>query len=343
MKLHVIGLLAALGALAGCGKKAEPHGSSAAAELPPVAVQTVTVTAQELSATIEITGTVRAVERAMLAAKLMGAIEEMPVTLGQHVRAGDVLVSIAAGEVSARVAQARTQLEAARRDLERERALQAKGASTAETVRNLEDRVTTAEAQLREAEVMLGYAVLRAPFDGVIAQKLANQGDLATPGTPLLEVHGLGKFEIEAAVPETLAATLKVGEPVRIAIPASSAAFTGKVAEISSAADARARAVSVKIAVPAGENVRSGQFARLQLPGPKRPALLVPVSAVSIIGQMERVFAVSDNGRAALRLVKTGPHRDEQVEILSGVRDGDRLVLSPPAGLIDGQPLEIRP
>jgi RND family efflux transporter MFP subunit len=306
-------------------------------------VQTVTVAAQELPAAIEITGTVRAVERAMLAAKLMGAIEEMPVTLGQRVRAGDVLVSIAAGEVSARVAQARTQLDAARRDLERERALEVKGASTAETVRNLEDRVTTAEAQLREAEVMLGYAVLRAPFDGVIAQKLANQGDLATPGTALVEVHGMERFEIEAAVPETLAATLKVGEPVRIAIPASGAAFTGQVAEISSAADALARAVSVKIAVPAGENVRSGQFARLQLPGPERRALMVPASAVSIMGQMERVFAVSDNGRAALRLVKTGPHRDEHVEILSGVRDGDRLVLSPPAGLREGQLLEIRP
>ena len=61
------------------------------------------------------------------------------------------------------------------------------------------------------------------------------------------------------------------------------------------------------------------------------------------MGQMERVFAVSDNGRAALRLVKTGPHRDEHVEILSGVRDGDRLVLSPPAGLREGQLLEIRP
>src|SRR5690606_7440077 len=157
---------------------------------------------------------------------------------------------------SARVAQARTQLEAARRDLERERALQETGASTVETVRNLEDRVATSESQLREAEVMLSYSVLRSPFDGVIAQKLTNQGDLATPGTPLLEVHGVGRFEIEAAVPESLATSVEVGTAIDVLVPASRTAFSGEVTEISSAVDVQARAVLVKISVPDEESLR---------------------------------------------------------------------------------------
>jgi hypothetical protein len=139
----------------------------------------------ESHATItEITGTIRPVQRARLAAKLMGAIEELPVGLGQKVRAGDLLVKISAGEITARVAQAQAQLNVARRDLERERDLLTKGASTADLVRGLEDRFAMTQAMMREAEVMLTYATIRAPFDGLIARKPANLGDLAAPGLP---------------------------------------------------------------------------------------------------------------------------------------------------------------
>lgn len=338
-------LLSATGValLSGCSKRAAEHTGAAAVALPTVAVQAVAVTAEEIPFVTEITGTVRPVQRAQLAAKMMGAIEELPVTLGQRVRAGDVLVKIAAGEVSARVAQARSQLQTAKRDLERERALFAKGASTNETVRNNEDRVATGEAQLREAEAMLDYAVLRAPFDGVIAGKLVNAGDLATPGTPLLELDGTGGFEIEAAVPESAAAKLAVGASVDILISAGGLRFNGKVAELSSATDAQARAVTVKVAVPGGIAARSGQFARLRIPGEARRALRVPETAVTLFGQMERVFVVAPDNRAALRLVKTGARENERVELLAGVNEGERVVVQPPAGLRDGQPLEIRP
>src|SRR5690606_12694447 len=103
-------------------------------------------------------------------------------------------------------------------------------------------------------------------------------GDLATPGTPLLEVHGVGRFEIEAAVPESLATSVEVGTAIDVLVPASRTAFSGEVTEISSAVDVQARAVLVKISVPDEESLRSGQFARLQLPGPSRRALLVPAS-----------------------------------------------------------------
>lgn len=334
----------ALALLSGCGKPDSPAepASSARAELPVVPVQSAIVTAAEVPLVTEITGTVRPVQRAQLAAKLMGTIEEMPVTLGQRVRTGDVLVKIAAGEISARVAQARSQLNTAKRDFERERALLTQGASTNETVRNLEDRVTTSEAQLREAEVMLGYAILRAPFDGVVAQKLAHAGDLATPGTPLLELDGSSSFEIDAGIPESAATKLEVGSSVAVEIPATQLRFTGKIAELSSAADAQARTIAVKIAVPAGTAVRSGQFARLQIAGAARRALRVPAAAVSLFGQMERVFAIGENGRAVLRLVKTGARQEDWVEILAGLNEGERIIVSPPAGLRDGHPVEVR-
>jgi RND family efflux transporter MFP subunit len=332
-------LLAA--ALAGCSRHASPE--SAAASLPAVQVRTTTVRAEDLATLNEVTGTVRPVQRAQLAAKVMGAIEELPVALGQRVRASDLLVKISAAEINARVVQARSQLNAARRDLDRERDLLAKGASTADLVRGLEDRFAGAEAMVREAEAMLGYATLRAPFDGVISRKFVNAGDLASPGFPLLEIEGTSDFQVEAGLPDSLAARLAVGAPLAVELPAAGLTFTGTLAELSSAADSGARTVTAKIAVPAGTAVRSGQFARVLVPGAAVRTLLVPAAAVSTLGQMERVFVVGGDHRAVLRFVKTGATRGDRIEILAGLDDGERLVVGAPASLREGQPLEILP
>jgi len=94
--------------------------------------------------------------------------------------------------------------------------------------------------------------------------------------------------------------------------------------------------------VPADTPVRSGQFARVQVPGAPVHTMLVPAAAVSTLGQIERVFVDSDN-RAVLRLVKTGQVRGDRVEIVSGLADGDRIVLNPPDGLREGRLLEVQP
>lgn len=327
---------------AGCTKQAAPE-TAAGANLPPAKVRVATVGAEKIAELTEVTGTVRPIQRAQLAAKLMGAIEEMPVTLGQAVRAGDLLVKISAGEITARVAQAQAQLNVARRDLERERDLLPKGASTADMVRGLEDRFTLTQAMVREAEVMLGYAEIRAPFDGVVARKSAHPGDLAAPGQVLLEVEGTADFQVEAAVPDSLAAGLARGAELPVELPATGLKFTGAIAEISSAADPQARSVLAKISVPAGAAVHSGEFARVLLPGAPVPALLVPAAALSPLGQMERVFVAGADQRTVLRLVKSGAVRGDRVEILSGLDAGERVVINPPAGLREGQLLEILP
>jgi RND family efflux transporter MFP subunit len=267
----------------------------------------------------------------------------MPFTLGQRVKRGDTLVTISAGEIKARVAQAESQYNQASRDLARERELLPKGASTATMVNDLEDRWAGAEAKLREAEVILSYATIRAPFDGVIARKFVNVGDLASPGIPLVEIEGLNGFEVEAGVPDSLAGGLGAGMSLVVQCPTEGVVFSGRVSEISSAADPTAHTVAVKITVPDSFVVRSGQFVRLQIPGAPIRALLAPWPAVTTLGQMERVFVAGSDNRAVLRLVKTGARRGDQVEILSGLDDGDRVILALTAGMREGQPLEIQP
>ncbi len=327
--------------LAGCGR--DPAHAQAKADLPAAKVAVTTVRTENLPVITEATGTVRPVQRARLASKVMGTIEEIPVVLGQRITRDEVLARISVGEISARVAGARSELRAVVRDLERERTLLSKGASTSDTVKSLEDRQASAEAALKEAEVMLGYAIIRAPFDGVVARKLADAGDLASPGAPLIEIEELGSFEIEASLPDSAAARLKAGASLEVEIPVAGLRLEAAITEISPAADPQARTVPIKLAVPAGTAVRSGQFARIHVPGTPLPTRLVPRSAVSTFGQMERVFAVTADNRARLRLVKTGRQRGDRVEILSGLEDGERIVNAPSPSLRDGQPLEILP
>ena len=338
--LRLFSSAALLALLAACSR---PAPSDAADRLPAAKVRVATVHIEELPVAIEVAGTVQPVRHAALAAKVMGAIEELPVALGQRVKAGDLLVKISAGEISARVAQAKAQLDQVRGDLDRERALLAKNASTPETVRSLADRFAQTQAMVREAEVMLGYTIVRAPFDGVIARKFADVGDLASPGQPLLEIEDDTSFQVEAGIPDTLAEKLAAGAPLAIEVPASGTKFTGTIVEISSAADPSTRTVTAKISVPAGVTVRSGQFARVTVPGAPVRMLLAPAAAVTALGQMQRVFVADKDNRAVLRLVKTGAARGDRVEIVSGLDDGERVVVAPPTGLREGQALEMQP
>jgi RND family efflux transporter MFP subunit len=339
--IFVLPLAALLLALTSCGKH-EPV-SVADANLPPVAVQVLVVRIGNIPLSTELTGTIRPLRRAALAAKVMGTITELPIVLGQRVHAGDLLLQISAAEISARVVQAQSQLNSARRDLERERDLLAKGASTADMVKGLEDRFAMTEALVHEAETMLGYAAIRAPFDGVVAKKFVDAGDLAAPGQSLLEIEGTDAFQVEVGVPDSLVSSLAAGQLLAVAVPATEVHFQGLVTEISSAADASVRTVLVKLTVPAEATVRSGQFAHVSLRGAPVRALLIPVSAVSLFGQIERVFVAGADRRAALRIVKTGAVHSDGIEILSGLDDGETIVVAPPATLREGQLLEVHP
>ena len=334
MKHHLVLPALALGLLAG-GCSRDPH---AAPPLPTVAVRTTEVRAITELRRTELPGTVRAVERAALAPKVTGTIAHLPIALGQSVKRGDTLAIISANEINARLAQAEAGLAQARRDLERETTLEAKGASATETVRSMQDRVAIAEATVAEARTMLTYTTITAPFDGVITRRLVNEGDLASAGMPMLEMENPALQRVEVEVPDGLA-TAPVGArtPIRI----NDLALEGRVAEVSPALDPVSRTYLAKIDLPAGATVRSGQFARVSWPAGEGRALVVPASAVSTFGQMERVFVVAD-GHAAMRLVKTGARHGDRIEILSGLAAGETIVTTNTATLRDGQPVEVK-
>ena len=301
---------------------------------PALAVRTALVAAERLPLTIEVPATIRPAQRAVIAARLTGTIAAFPWGLGQPVKAGEILVQLSAPEAEARVRQAQAQSAEATRAAERERTLVAKGVSASESSRDADDRLRFAQGALAEAEALLSYATVRAPFDGVVTEKHALPGDLATPGLPLLVLESNQHLRAEGNIPEGAASSLRIGGPIGVVLDGAAVPILGDIEELSSAADVVSRSVLLKAAIPAG-TARSGQFARLRVVVGEGDVLLVPAEAVTRFGQMERVFVVEQN-RAVLRLVKTGREDSGRIEILAGVNPGERVVLAPPAALRDG-------
>ena len=332
MKLLPVILLAGLAA--GCSR----HEAAAPAATSPVAtVSSATIQAVAQPQTRIVAGIVRPYARATVAARVMGTVATANLAVGQAVKAGETLVQIKAGEISAQLEQARAALAQAERDHARETSLAEKGAAAAESVRFTADQLRLARARLREAEAMVDYMHVTAPFDGVITEDWINAGDLAAPGQPLFTIEGTSDLRAEVPVPESLSS---IAPGTAIAVQIDGQTYSGSLAELSPAADATSRTRLAKISLPDSAGIRSGQFVRALWPLANETILIAPKSAVQSFGQMERVFVIVQN-RAQLRIVRTGADLGDNVQILAGLDAGEAVVLNPPANLRDGQPLQL--
>jgi RND family efflux transporter MFP subunit len=332
----LLALLTLLGA-GGCG---DPAQLSDSATLPTVRVQVETLGLSEVPFQVEVAGTVEAVDQAVISARVSGQLITLPVQVGSQVEKGELLAKISAAEIAAQVLRAEAQYSQARRNLERETKLQKANASTRETVSSLKEMVQIAEAAYREAKVMLDYTLIKAPFSGTLTHKLVEVGDLAAPGKPLLRLENGEALQVLAQIPESLVRGLSLGDQLRLSIPAAGLKIAAAISEIAPTVDPQSRTTQVKLKLPDHPALRTGQFARVSLIDRGSSTLLIPESVLRQKGQMTQVF-VADRNLARLRLVRTGTRYGEQIEILSGLRQGDRLIIAAQAALQDGQPLEI--
>jgi RND family efflux transporter MFP subunit len=323
---------------AGCGHKAEPRTLQS---LPTASVRVETVESRKRVATEEVVGTVRPKLRSVIEAKVSGRIERMLVVPGQAVKTGDLLVQLNAAEIRARYDQARAVREQADREFKRKESLfKDKTVSQAE-FDVAESQLRVGDAAVKEAETLLGYIKVVAPFDGIVTVKRSDVGDLAAPGKPLLEIEDPTTLRLEADVPEALMGKISLGDKLAVRMPAIGAALEGTVSEIAPVADANSRTFPVKLDLPANAGLRSGQFGRLAVPVAEVSAIRVPASAVILRGQMEIAIVVV-NGKAQMRLVKSGKHLERETEIVSGLSPGEQVVTESAAQLLDGQPVEVK-
>lgn len=324
--------------VAGCSHKSERE---PVAQLPTATVSVATVELKQRLAVEEVVGTVRAKLGAVIEAKVSGRIERMLAVPGATVKAGDLLAQLSAPEIQARLDQAQAVRHQAETDLKRFTALLESGTLTRAEFDNAEAKARVAQGAVVEAETLLSYTRITAPFDGIITRKHADVGDLAAPGKPLLDMEDSTAMRLEADVPEAVVGRLKLGDKLPVRIASVEAQLEGLISEIAPAADPNSRTFLVKLDLPGTSGLRAGQFGRVSMPVGETAALRVPASAVVQRGQMEIIFVVTD-GKALLRLVKTGKRLGREVELVSGVEAGERIVTHGAAALTDGQPVEVR-
>lgn len=201
-----------------------------------------------------------------------------------------------------------------------------------------EARVQQAEAELSAAKTGLTYTRITAPFAGVVTRKTVAVGDLAAPGAPLLELEDAQHYRLEALVDEARAANIKLGATTPVSIDAlSEPAITGTVSEIVPAADSASRTFLIKVELPERPGIRSGMFGRAAFAESQKELLTVPESALVRQGQLTGVYVVgADDKIARLRLITTGKRYGENVEALSGLRAGERIVARSTGQITDG-------
>lgn len=199
-----------------------------------------------------------------------------------------------------------------------------------------------AKAALEAALALKDYTVVTAPMDVLVTFKHAEVGQMATPALPLLTVEDFSAYRLEVPVPQELLSALRVGDTVSVFVEPAEEPWAGRVVEVLPSVDPQTRSGLVKIQLPTlevkdrGVPWRTGTFARARFVTGFRETLLVPTSAVASRGQLTGVYVVDENQVCRWRLVRTGRAVENQVEILSGLQDGERIVVRIVPELKDG-------
>jgi multidrug efflux pump subunit AcrA (membrane-fusion protein) len=231
-----------------------------------------------------------------------------------------------------------TRRDAARAELASREAMVA---AAEDRIKQIEARIAQAKAQAGRADVLMSYTRIEAPESGVIVERSVDTGTAIFPGTPLLVIETSEKPQVLASLPAEYAEYLRVGSKVGLRSSVSDPLIEGRISEIVPQSNPSTYSVQFKVDLPPDASPLHGEFMKLTLPTGEREAMLIARSAVRETGQLKGLFVVEDETRASFRLVKTAPYGAELLEILSGVEEGERIILQPDSRIIDGTRVEI--
>lgn len=337
----LIGLIVVLIWMQGGFHSKVPGGVTVRAEKKAPSLKTVKVQTFETPGEVTVSGTVSSKDTAIIAARILGPIIELNVDAGDKVQKGQVLVKIDTRELQEKVAEAEAAMASAKADLStaeadfrRYKALSETGSISQKDLDHARTKYETAQAALDRAQAALdqartslSYGTVTAPFDGIVAQRHVNLGDLATPGRSLFTLFIPGSVELVAAVGEQYASFLKEGAPVTIKVPSIDLVQSSTIREVVPQRDVKTRTITVKAPFSQAQGLEPGLYGTLIFHTLPSRTLAVPKEAVQTVGQLESV-RIFENGTVKTRYVKTGrPLKGDMIEILSGLDPGEEVVL----------------
>lgn len=313
-------------------------------------LQTLTVSQSAAESGITAEGVIEAVKSSQLAPQVAGSITVLNVKAGDMVKAGQVLARIdtrianqQAAASQAQVAAARAQLSAARQEYERKKRLYDKQYISQAALERAESNYKTAEAQTKAelaqtgvTGVQAGLHTVTAPYAGIVAEVMVEQGDMAMPGKSLLTLYDPKEMRAVVNVPQSQVAGIKGGAAAKVVIPAAIEAersLTAVKITVLPTADAVSNSVKVRLDLPQHlSSVSPGMFARAMLPTAAvntQSQIYIPSQAVIKRSELMAVYVVDAQGDPQLRQVRVGRKQGDTLEITAGLQAGEKIALDP--------------
>jgi RND family efflux transporter MFP subunit len=318
------------------------------------------VATQQINENITMSGRVESQQTAAISTRMMGFISSIKVKPGDKVQEGELLVQINNADIMAKRAQAQAlisetdaALKDAQKDFERFEQLYKQQSASAKEFENaklhfnsIKAKTEAAQQMKNEADAMVAYTNLVAPFTGVITQKNNDEGSMANPGMPILMMEQSGALQVSASVDESEVGKLQKGMEAEVVVKSTGKKFTGKVNEISPSSQFSGGQFQIKVIIPASENADlfSGMFVRVNVAFKNHaeiPSAYVPVAAVVYKDQLTGLYTVGEDQTAQLRWVKTGKINGDLVEILSGLKPREKFITQSESKLYSGVPVSI--
>jgi len=287
-------------------------------------------------------GTVKSRIVANIAPRTTARILEIKVNAGDKVKKGDLIARLDERDIKAQenaaqaaLASANAQASRAQADEQRTRSLFSKEAATRENfdavvarAKEAQAAVSQANSAVAEIRTHLADALLVAPFGGTVVKRLKEPGDMGLPGMPIVSLQTPQGLRLEADVPSTCAGRYSIGMNVNVRIDTLGQTTSAQIDEISPEIDPQTRTQLIKIALPAMAGLQPGYFGWLEQACDRHEALLIPAAAVQYIGQLEVVKVLSE-GRQLMRHIRTGKTFGDQVEVISGLHEGETVIAHP--------------
>ncbi len=343
--------LAVASSAAGCKKPDDANAAATKAPAaPPVKVAMVTAAEQAVPEVLTLTGTVAADQRAEVTADTQGKVINVMVERGQRVKMGQAVVSLdvrsaalSQREAAANLSAARTQRQNAEDECQRAKSLLDKGAITKSDYDKQStacsaalDQVTAAEARTQMMAKSVSDGIVRAPFDGLVAEKNVTPGEWVAPGKPLFTLVDDDPLRINLSVPEAAVRAVKLNDPVTLTTVAyPDKPYVAKITRVGAEIGAT-RALIVEATLAPNSDLLPGMFAEAHLKIGEAQHPVLPADAVVKRGKVWHAF-VNNKGELEDHIVQLGePPAAGQVSIIQGVVKGDKVVAKITDAIIDG-------
>ncbi|WP_293903233.1 efflux RND transporter periplasmic adaptor subunit, partial [Phenylobacterium sp.] len=281
--------------------------------------------------TIEVLGVAKGRQSVTLTAAATQLIDRIRFTDGQHVKKGAILVELKNTEQDAGTAQAQARLVEAQRAYDRYKTLGEKGFASKASIEQYEAAWRSAQADVAAAQARQNDRMIRAPFAGVVGLSDVAPGALVNPGAPIVTLDDVSVMRVDFQVPERYLAQLREGQAVLATADAyPGETISGRISRLDTRVDERTRAIIARAEFAnAGGKLKPGMMIRVGISRGQRTSPSAPESAVSIQGEGSFVYMIHQRGKAAMveqRPIVTGVRQSGFVEIVDGVKLGDRIV-----------------